>query len=490
MLATLALAGIAVAAPEREPVAWALAVTGKVLRNDGTWLDVGEGIEPGATLGLPAGAVVTVAHNGRVERWEGPGGVRVGVRDVRVEIAGTVARFPHVEPGLTTLSGDTVAAGDADQATSALGIPLTEAAWARQDGIDGGMLHVLYRDDLLRRLSAAGLDPDGVAKLGLSDALPGTRDEQVALVGRYLDLAGATPKAALVLEVPPTSAPTLDTGGGAGALARGVFAKKPHTLRITGELDKVRAYGQLVAELLRGRGAVVFALVVPYANTVDNVIARSARPADGVENLHNLLVRAGGLASEVRTIAFGYSQGAAVLREYLARYGDSDGLDYALPVATMGGVDGRGADGVWSGKVGPQRADGVAVLEVVHARDPARWIYGRTLLGLTPGLFNFLQEGRPRGDDLALHMGYHGSVTTPLPSAGNADLALRAGIHGYPMGYLAPLVDDLFAGRYAGAWARRGDWTFDTRAELTGAATGDFRTWKQDPRAVADGYLK
>ncbi len=486
-LATLGVSGEAAAA-ERAPVAWALAVEGRVLRNDGTSLDPGEALEPGASLSLPIGSVVTAAHNGRIVKWAGPGSVRVTPAAIGGHLGGVAIRWPHVEAGPTMLAGDTVAPAGAAQWTSALGIPLNARAWARQDAIDGGTLHALYRDVLGGRLAAAGVDRALVEDMGIVDALPGDRSEQVALVGGYLDLAGATPGSTVVFEVPPTFTPDLATGSTGGAVIRGMF-KKPRTFRLDGELDKMRTYGLVIAEALRAHGSSVFALVVPYANTVDNIVARDAKPADGVENLHDLLVRAGGFEGTVRTLAFGYSQGGAVVRDYLARYGDSDGLDYAVPMAVMGGADGAGAEGVWSGRVGPLRADGVSVLSVVHADDPARRVFGPNLVALAPAMLHFSREGRPEGGTLPLHMGYHGSVTTPLPSGADEAGALRAGIHGYPLPYLAPMIDDLVIGRHEGEWARRGEWAFDTRVELAGASRGDFGTWSHDPRVVADGYL-
>ncbi len=488
IVALWALVAAAVAA-EREPVAWALAVEGRVVRNDGSWLDAGEALEAGASLTLPVGAVVTVAHNGRLERWEGPGAVRVTDAEVRLDLGGHVVRWPHVEGGETSLTGTTQAAPGRGQQLSAFGVPLTPTAWARQDGIDGGVLHALYRDLLGSRLAAAGVAPERLADVGLTDRFPGDRGDQVTLLGRYLDLAAATPGAAVLFEVPPTQAPDPDAGGAVGAFTRGAFGRKPLTFRVSEELDKVRLYGRAVAESLRRAGRTVFAVSVPYANTLENILARHAQPMDGVETLHSLLVRAGGLPAEAVTVAFGYSQGAAVIREYVARYGDSDGLDYAIPVATMGGADGEGADGVWSGRLGAMRGAGVTVLGVVHVGDPARGVWGPNVLQLLPSLYSFARGGRPRGQDLALHMGYHGSHMTPLPPGVKPSASVGVGLHGYPLPYLAPMVDDLFAGRHDAMWARRGDWAYDTRAELPNVGKGDFATWRHDPRGIADAYV-
>ncbi len=477
-------------AVERGPVAWALAVEGRITRNDGTWLDVGEVIEVGARLSLPPGATATVAHNGRIEKWVGPGTVRVGPVAARMTVGGTATRQPHVEELGNALTGEVRAPSGPGQVATALGIPLTDAAWARQDAIDGGQLRGLYRDVLNDRLAAAGVDRALVEKLGLLYALPGDGGEQAALVGRYFDLAGATPDAALLLEVPPTdlSREAVRRNAG-GTLLDTIGGERPHTFRMSPKLDGIRMYGEDVADALRRRGHVVFGLLVPYANTAENIVLRSARPEDGVETLHQLLVRAGGRDGAVPTVALGYSQGAAVVRGYVDRYGDSDGLDYAVSLATMGGADGAGAEGVWSGKRGMVRGDGVTELAVVHPNDPARWVFGNGLFALLPSLVRFERGGRERGGDVLLHMGYHGGPDAPLPHGADAKAAMAVGTHGYPTAYLAPLYDDLLAGRHDGAWARRGDWAWDVRVELVDRERGDYHTWRTDPRVVADGYV-
>ncbi|MFN7145921.1 MAG: hypothetical protein ACK4YP_19245, partial [Myxococcota bacterium] len=144
LLALLDAAAHSERAAERAPVAWALVVEGRIARQDGTWLDAGEAIEVGASFDVPAGAFATVAHNGRLDRWEGPGTVHVGATAVRVTLAGHTVRKPHVEALTNALTGDLRAPAGRDQVTSALGIPLTDGAWARQDAIDGGQLHTLY----------------------------------------------------------------------------------------------------------------------------------------------------------------------------------------------------------------------------------------------------------------------------------------------------------------------------------------------------------
>lgn len=490
LLALLDAAAHSESAVDRAPVAWALVVEGRIARQDGTWLDAGEAIEVGASFDLPAGAFATVAHNGRLDRWEGPGTVRVGATAARVTLAGHTVRKPHVEELSNALTGDLRAPAGRDQVTSALGIPLTDGAWARQDAIDGGQLHTLYRDVLTDRLKAAGVPREVVEKLDLADMLPGDGAEQVALVGRYLDLADATPSAALLFEVPPTDiagdAVTRNLGG---TLLDTVAGRRPHTFRSTAELDKIRVYGVHAADALRRRGHTVFALTVPYANTLENIVLRGARPEDGVEVLHHLLARAGGFDSPVPTVALGYSQGAAVVRGYVARYGDSDGLDYAIPLATMGGADGAGGDGVWAGRTGALRGPGVAMLAVTHAGDPARWVYGKGIFQLAPRFATYVNGAKKRGGDLALHEGYLGSHHTPLPHRADPAAALDAGTHGYPTAYLAGLFDDLLADRYTAPLARLGDWTWDNRVELPHRARGDFGTWKSDPRTIADGYL-
>lgn len=476
-------------AAERAPVAWALLVEGDVTRQDGSSLNPGEALEVHARLDLPAGASATVAHNGRLVRWEGAAEVYVGPVAVRVSYGETRLRQPHVEELGNALAGDIRAPSGSGQVVSALGIPLTAAAWARQDAIDGGALRALYRDTLADRLAAAGVDRALVAKLGLLDGLPGDGGEQVALIGRYLDLAGATPGAVLILEAPPTDVAKEPVRRHLGAtLWDGVRGMQPHTFRVSEKLDCARLYARGLADALRRRGHAVYGVLVPYANTAENILVRRARPLDGVEHLHQLLVRAGGAESAVPTVAIGYSQGGAVVREYLTRYGDVDGLDFAVALATMGGADGAGAEGLWSGRVGRVRGDGVAALSVVHARDPAKRVHGDGRLALMKGISNFMREGRPKGDELALHMGYLGSTYAPLPTGSRSDAALAAGLLGYPTAYLGAVYDDLLAGRHDGVWARRGDWTWDLRVELPNRRANDFAATRVAPAEAAAAY--
>ena len=486
------LSGPAWAHSEREevrgPVAYALAVSGPITRQDGTWLDAGEAVENGARLTLPGGASATMAQNGRIERWEGPGTVLVNAVAARLNVAGTSVRRPHVEERGNALTGDVRAPAGAGQVMSALGVPLTEAAWASQRAIDGGQLHALYRDVLNDRLAAAGVDRAVVEKLGLLDALPGDGSEQVALIGRYLDLAGATPDAAVVFEVPPTDTSLDSVRRYFGAtLLDGVRGEAPHTFRVTRALDAVRTYGRTVADSLRRRGHTVFGVVVPYANTVENIVLRNGKPDDGVAALHALLARAGGYDAPMPTVALGYSQGGAVVRDYVARYGDSDGLDYALPLATMGGADGAGGDGVWSGRRGELRGKGVTVLSAVHAEDPARRVFGAGFFALAPRLADYARGG-PEAGDVAIHADFHGSNTSPVPTGTDPAAARGIGTHGYPTSLVGALCDALFAGEHAAAWARRGDWAWDQRRDLPARAGGDFRTWVRDPWVIAGEY--
>lgn len=477
-------------AVERAPVLWALATRGTLTLHDGSEIRPGEALEVGARLKIPLDASLTAAHNGRIVRWDGPAEVRVGPVAVRVTYGESRLRQPHVEELGNALAGNTRAPSGAGQVVSALGIPLTAEAWARQDAIDGGAMRALYRDTLADRLAAAAVDRALVEKLGLLDALPGDGAEQVALVGRYLDLAGATPQAALVLEAPPTDVAAEPVRRHLGdTLLDGLRGEEPHTFRVSPKLDKVRLYARGLADALRRQGFAVYGVLVPYANTVENIVARNGRPDDGAEHLHQLLVRLGGYDAPVVTAAVGFSQGAAVLREYLGKYGDSDGLDYAVPLASMGGVDGAGAAGVWSGRTGAVRGAGVSVLAVTHARDPARRVHGKNLVAMLPGLWNFADQGRPKGDDLGLHVGYLGSSYAPLSRGAKPDVALAAGVLGYPTPYLSAMYDDLLTGRHDAPWGQRGGWDFDLRVELPGRGDGDVVTTRTPAREVADRYV-
>lgn len=479
---------------DRGPVAYALAVTGSIVRNDGTYLDVGEAIEAGARFSLPMGATATVAHGGRIERWEGPGSVVVDEHAVRITLGTVSVRRRHVEDVDGAFTGALRAPAGREQVVSVLGLPMTASAWARQDGIDGGALHTLYRDSLRTRLAAQGVAEAVVDDLGLADALPGDVNEQTALVANYLDLTGATPNSVLVLEALPTDSTRAPVQRHVmGHFGDVLSGKGPHTFRVDARLDKIRTYARMAADAMRARGASaggaapsVFGLVVPYANTVENIVLRGAHPRDGVEVLHLLLARLGP-QSTVPTLALGYSQGGAVIRDYLVKYGDSDGLDFAVSIATMGGVDGRGADGVWAGRTGAKRAHGVSTVAVVHTRDPAKGVFGRNIFALAGGLHNFDRNGKPRNQDGDLHSGYFGVRTLP----GGVDPARAAGLGtwGYPVAYVRPLVDALLAGRLEMRLERRGSWEWDMRSELPGALKGDFVGWRTTPEAATGGYL-
>lgn len=469
---------------ERGPVAWALAVEGDVAREPSGTLQPGQAIEPGARFVVPTGASVLLAHAGTFERWEGPSEVRVERDGVRVTLAGTPLWRPHTPEGTNALTGDVRVPAGRGQELSALGIPLTEDAWARQDAIDGGLLHVLYLDLLSRRIATAGADRSLLERLDLVDALPGDTGEQVALVSSYLDLAVATPDAAMVLELFPTDV-RLDVARRnlGSTLGEALLGVRPHTFRVSPVLDRIRVYPLGLAEVVRSRRRTAFALVIPYANTVENIVARVGRPGDGVEVLHQYLTRLGGKDSPVETTAIGYSQGAAVVRDYLVRYGDHDGLDFAVSLATMGGVDAAGGEGVWAGHIG--EGGGTRALAVVHAEDPARKLHGRSLIGLWPKMTAFLDDEPGR----ELHECHFGAPCGPLPPGLDREAALRAGIFGYPAPYLAALYEALYGDRFRGAFARRGEWRFDVREELTGWRTGDFTGTKLVPTELVERWL-
>ncbi len=79
-----------------------------------------------------------------------------------------------------------------------------------------------------------------------------------------------------------------------------------------------------------------------------------------------------GKDSKVTTMATGYSQGGAAARTYLEDYGDKQGLDYSVLLAPMGGNNGRGEDGIWSGS-----KNGVQTLGIANKYDPALGLWDR-----------------------------------------------------------------------------------------------------------------
>ncbi len=408
------------------------------------------------------------------------------------------------------------------QQYSELGLPMTADAWEMQDAIDGGKLRDTYDRTLLSSLQEGGvldrlvadgvigadripasfaeLEPEEFAQLvatvksevgtgrGFLDSLePEEREAfQEQVIHGYMQRAQNDEDAAFMLELMPTDTThmpdqMLESAG--DALIRG---QGPNDFKVGETVGKIRQGAVTMADRLRAGGDNVYALPVPYANTVPNIIGRTGTPSDGADHLHNYLEH---LGPEMKTVTTGYSQGGAAVLDYVSRYGDQDGLDYALALAPMGGADQHGEHGVYSGE-----RNGVETLSVMHQGDPAQGIHGDHLVDLISPMLTFVSEDRQkaRGMDGDLHSGFYGDPKHPLNGADPLE-AMGAGTMGYPTGYVTPMLDDLFAGRMSDTpYKRRGDWNFDLRDELVQNGENgqlDPSRLRQDGRDVADRYL-
>ena len=409
------------------------------------------------------------------------------------------------------------------QQYSELGLPMTEDAWAMQDAIDGGklrdtydrtLLSALQRGGVLERLVKEGkISPDRIpesfdemdadqfnaliasirSELGSGRAFldslePEERESfQEQVIHSYMQRAKNDEHAAFMLELMPTD--TTDIPGQmlestGDALIRGQGA---NDFKVGELVGRIRQGAVTMSERLQAQGDNVYALPVPYANTVPNIVGRTGKPADGADHLHNYLQH---LGPEMKTVTTGYSQGGAAVLDYLDRYGDQDGLDYALALAPMGGADQHGADGVFSGEL-----NGVNTLSIMNQADPAKDLHGDYLVDLIDPMWTFVDDKRQakRGLDGQLHSGFYGDDAHALPPGSDPRAAMAAGTMGYPTAYVSPMLDDLFSDRAKGQpYQRRGNWDYDLRNELVyNGQDGKFdpSKTKRDGRAVADQYL-
>lgn len=394
------------------------------------------------------------------------------------------------------------------QQYSELGLPITDEAWAMQNAIDGGKLQQVYDETLLGALQESGilerlvqsgaLQPDTIpasfheldqeqfralmdavrSQLGSGRAFldslePEERESfQEEVIRRYMEMAQRDEDATFLLELMPTdtagSMPG-ELGGMTGdAMIRG---QAPHTFRVGQTVGKIRQGAVNMADVMREQGDSVYALPVPYANVRSNIIARNGVPTDGADNMHMYMQH---LGPDMRVVGTGYSQGGAAMLDYVDRYGAEDDLDQAVVLAPMGGADRAGADGVFTGE-----RNGVEMLTVMNAGDPAKEIHGKNLFELVGPMLNFVAKpGKQRGDG-SLHSGFFGDPDHALPPGIGAQEAMAAGTLGYPSHRIRPMLEELFSGEYQGTeYQRQGDWALDLRDEQPWA----LEQWKDgDP---------
>lgn len=366
-----------------------------------------------------------------------------------------------------------------------LGIPCTDASWERQDQIDQGKLHTINNIHFLRELPEEIRENVDIQKftplLDLEHQLPVEEREkllkelnalvrkfddpdkgknmttfgnmskrdftkyQESILDDYIDIAATQGKnASFMLDVLPTETAKFDP---LDFISPKKFLGSEHVM------DTRQPSVDLAQEEQR-EGKQTFGLVVPYSNTVENILARGADPRDGVRNLRSYIQQIEERNPDIATHASGYSQGGTVVLNYAKEYGKQDGLDSALALAPMGGIDGHGGTGVGSGELGAN-ADhaGVPTLAVSHPQDPAHGVYPGMVL---PGAIAFAAAKQSTTD---IHVGVNEVDGQPKP---------QMGTKGYPLSELNPLIRALVnPGEHGsteyghigvGPYGRRGDW--------------------------------
>ncbi|MCB9742573.1 MAG: hypothetical protein H6740_08240 [Alphaproteobacteria bacterium] len=377
------------------------------------------------------------------------------------------------------------------QQYSPLGLPLTRGAWKDQAAIDEGRLW--------RRVGRAfGLREPAEAEAALSD--PRGLPLQAELVRAELDAAERDPSGVMVLELLPTEinlrASLLALGD---TVLDGLTGVGSNDFRVSREVALIRSYHAHLTAPLRAQGRRVRALVLPYANTVENILARKARPEDGAETLGRYLAR---LSSGTFSVAMGYSQGATAVTLATRQ---KRRPRVVMTLATMGGVDLDGAHGVYAGEHG-----GTRTLAVSNAHDPALYVKGETWAELLPGMLNFSDPDKPLGGRVGIHGGYYGDDMTPLERVPVRGLDLKgldarqaawrrrrylmdAGTFGYPTAHARALAEAFFAGAGEVPLRRVGDWTVDLREELREDGLEgrplDLSSLRRAPRDVAARLL-
>ncbi len=166
---------------------------------------------------------------------------------------------------------------------SPFGVPLTPDAWAMQTKIDGGKLHYLYdklKDSPEYQKQFAGKKPDEIAKdPGFNQAVIDTYLKEAAKMGD---------KGAFMGEFLPTETGNMGDAvkkigehavtGDAGAL---------RDMQATKTVSQIRLGNAQIAEQFQGseggKGKEMFSLVVPYSNTVENIINNDGKPKDGAD---------------------------------------------------------------------------------------------------------------------------------------------------------------------------------------------------------------
>jgi hypothetical protein len=298
-----------------------------------------------------------------------------------------------------------------EQQFTTMGIPMTDKSWAMQDHIDGGKLHVVndlhflaqvpqeLRKNIdmgkysalsdpksqLSEAERAALRADLSAQVRHLNDVPEVQHSfgnmnkqqftnyQSSILKDYIGQAAKSGKdASFILDVMPTEMAKKDP-----------FDISPTHYAVGDYILNTRYSSAALADSQRQQHKEVFGLAVPYSNTAENIIYNGGIPRDGVANLSHYVSQIKGANHDINTIASGYSQGSTAVLQYAREKGKSQGLDAAIALAPMGGVDGHGNTGLSYGQLGGNRhQQGVPTLAISNAEDPARRIHPA---GLCPG---------------------------------------------------------------------------------------------------------
>lgn len=373
-----------------------------------------------------------------------------------------------------------------NQNYSPLGIPLTKEAWEMQNRIDGGALQKLHDTTLMGNLQEAGvldtlvkdgtlsadsipedfskMDPEALRDLVLTvDDASATRSFfqsmspqdyttlQTTILDGYMDLANQDPdQAVMLLDALPTE---MDMGIKISEMMSG---DGPNNFQAGDDTSAFREGAATVAESMRKDGKQVYGLVVPYANSVENIVANDGEPKDLVQNFSNYL---GKLDPDTTSMISGYSQSGAGVLDYANQYGGTQGLDYAAAIAPMGGADRKGGTGTYNGTIRAKDKDdaqGVQTMSFMNENDPAQYIHtNEGKRHFYWSLANFAMPndgfmGRFKKGDGDLHGGFD-------------DVA--DGTYGYPMDKALPLMEQMVSSDTYGEqdYGRVGGWDYDTR---------------------------
>jgi hypothetical protein len=359
--------------------------------------------------------------------------------------------------------------GDFEQQFTPLGLPATDHSWGLQNRIDGGTLRLIHDLHFLRKMPVADLTLQGIDRVRYEQLLrpdadlplaehrrrqqelsglvrlfdndPAVRlrfarmpkkeftDYQAAILDAYIGQAEVhVERAVFFLDLLPTELGKKDWLD---------FA--PNNFMVGRLIAEARYTAIRLAAESHRRGRMVFGLVVPYSNTVANILYRGGQPEDGAVHLGNYVRRIASIEPRLLQVAVGYSQGSTAVLLYCRQRGGSEGLGAAVAIAPMGGNDGSGASGVHIGELGqkPERR-GVPTLAITHKKDLAAEIHPDNVL---PGAmaYNF-----SRRTLLNYHGGIHHGGNEPQPELGTK---------GYPLDEILPLAarvmyEDLGRGPY------------------------------------------